>query len=106
MRLKQTASVTAYTAEFKQLQARIDQDNAALRTTFKAGLKDNIKDALVHYNKLETLQALVELATRINNRLQERNEQKKRQFRPNTANIKRQRNRTNNDGDTVITGKV
>ena len=30
MRLKQTASVTAYTAKFKQLQARIDQDNAAL----------------------------------------------------------------------------
>ena len=29
-RLKQTSLVLAYTAEFKQLQARIDQNNAAL----------------------------------------------------------------------------
>ena len=68
-RLKQTKSVSAYTAEFKQLQARIDWNDASLRTAFEAGLKENVKDGLVHHNKPESLQALVELATRIDNRL-------------------------------------
>ncbi|RAQ98576.1 gag protein [Stemphylium lycopersici] len=68
-RLKQTKSVSSYTAEFKQLQSRIDWDNAALRTIYEIGLKETIKDGLVHHDKPEDLQALVELATRINNRL-------------------------------------
>lgn len=105
-RLKQTTSVSAYTAEFKQLQARIDWDDAALRTVFEAGLKELVKDGLVHHDKPKTLQALVELATRIDNRLWERNEQKKQHFRPNTANTKKQRNNKDRDGDTIMTGKV
>lgn len=76
-RLKQTTSVATYTAEFKQLQARINQDNAALRTVFETGLKENVKDRLVHYNKPELLHTLIELATRIDNRLWEQNDQKK-----------------------------
>ena len=76
--LKQTKLVLAYKAEFKQLQARINQDNAVLQTVFKAGLKENVKDGLIHYNKPETLHALIELATQINNRLQERSQQKRR----------------------------
>ncbi|USP73296.1 Reverse Transcriptase [Curvularia clavata] len=105
-RLKQTTSVSAYTAEFKQLQARIDWDDAALRTVFEDGLKEIVKDGLVHHDKPETLQALIELATRIDNRIWERNEQKKRQFRPNMANTKKQRNNRDKDGDTIMTGKV
>jgi hypothetical protein len=104
-RLRQTSSVSAYTAEFKQLQARIDWDDAALRTVFEAGLKENVKDGLVHHDKPETLHALVELATRIDNRLWERNDQKK-YFRPNVANTRRQRGRYDNDGDAIMTGKV
>jgi hypothetical protein len=34
---------------------------------FKAGLKENVKDGLVHYNKAKSLHALIKLATRINN---------------------------------------
>ena len=104
-RLRQTSSVSAYTAEFKQLQARIDWDDAALRTVFEAGLKENVKDGLVHHDKPETLHALVELATRIDNRLWERNDQKK-YFRSNVANTRRQRGRYDNDGDAIMTGKV
>ncbi|KAG9186916.1 hypothetical protein G6011_01003 [Alternaria panax] len=104
-RLKQTTSVSAYMAEFKQLQARIDWDDAALRTVFEAGLKENVKDGLVHHDKPGTLHALIELATRIDNRLWERNDQKK-YFRPNMANMKRQRGRYDKDGDAIMTGKV
>lgn len=103
--LKQTKSVSAYTAEFKQLQARIDWDDAALRTVFEAGLKENVKDGLVHHDKPGTLQALIELATRIDNRLWERSQQKGR-FQPIMANTKRQRNRYDKDGDAIMTGKV
>jgi hypothetical protein len=103
--LKQTKSVSAYTAEFKQLQARIDWDDAALRTVFEAGLKENVKDGLVHHDKPGTLQALIELATRIDNRLWERSQQKGR-FQPVTANMRRQRQRTDKDGDIIMTGRV
>ncbi|KAG9192563.1 hypothetical protein G6011_11297 [Alternaria panax] len=103
-RLKQTTSVSAYTAEFKQLQARIDWDDAALRTVFETGLKENVKDGLVHHDKPESLHALIELATRIDNRLWERNDQKK-YFRPNLPNMKRQRGRFDRDGDAIMTGK-
>jgi hypothetical protein len=68
-RLRQTKSVSAYTAEFKQLQSRIDWDDAALRTMFESGLKDTIKDGLVHHDKPSNLHTLIELATRIDNRL-------------------------------------
>ena len=72
-RLKQTSLVSAYIAKFKQLQVQINQDDVALRTVFEAGLKENVKDGLIYYNKLNTLYTLIELAIRINNRLQERN---------------------------------
>ena len=68
-RLKQTKAVSAYTAEFKQLQARINWDDSALRTVYEAGLKENIKDKLVHYDKPKDLYSLIELATRIDTRL-------------------------------------
>ena len=73
---------------------------------FKAGLKENVKDGLVHHKKLETLHALIELATRIDHRLWERYEQRKRSFQPTQANTRKQRHSKDKDGDTIITGKV
>jgi hypothetical protein len=72
---------------------------------FEAGLKENVKDSLVHHDKSESLYALIELATRINNRLWERNDQKK-YFRPNLANMKKQRGRYDKDGDVIMTSRV
>ena len=104
-RLRQLTSVSAYTAEFKQLQAKIDWDDAALRTVFETGLKEKVKDGLVHHDKPESLHALIELSTRIDNRLWERDDQKK-YFRPNMPNTKRQRGKFDRDGDAIMTGKV
>jgi len=106
-RLKQTKSVSAYTAEFKQLQSRIDWDDAALRTVFENGLKETIKDSLVHHDKPGDLHALIELATRIDNRLWERAEQRSRST-PTIANTKRHRRhiRIDREGDVIMTDKV
>lgn len=105
--LRQTKSVSAYTAEFKQLQSRIDWDDAALRTVFENGLKDTIKDSLIHHDKPETLQATIELATRIDNRLWERNQQRNKTT-PMIANTKKHRRqvRMDKDGDIIMTDKV
>ena len=105
-RLKQTKSASAYTAEFKQLQSRIDWDDAALRTVYENGLKDNIKDSLVHHDKPEDLHSLIELATRIDHRLWERSQQKGRNtFTP--ANTKRHRYvKVDKEGDVIMADKV
>ncbi|KAH7562953.1 reverse transcriptase [Bipolaris maydis] len=106
-RLKQTKAVSAYTAEFKQLQARINWDDSALRTVYEAGLKENIKDELVHYDKPRDLYSLIELATRIDTRLWERKEaQKGYKPGPPFANTRRYRSNKDHDGDTYMTGKV
>ena len=68
-RLRQLTLVLAYTAEFKQLQAKINQNNAALCTVFKTGLKKKVKDRLIYYNKPKLLYALIKLLTCINNKL-------------------------------------
>ena len=47
-RLRQLTLVSAYTAEFKQLQAKINQDNVALCTVFETGLKEKVKDRLIY----------------------------------------------------------
>lgn len=106
-RLKQTKSVSAYTAEFEQLRSRIDWDDAALRTAFENGLKDSVKDGLVHHEKPKDLHTLVALATRIDNRLWERAQQKKGMTVP-TANTKKYRKqfRTDREGDVIMTDKV
>ncbi|KAH7562940.1 reverse transcriptase [Bipolaris maydis] len=106
-RLRQTKAVSAYTAEFKQLQARINWDDSALRTVYEAGLKENIKDELVHYDKPKDLYSLIELATRIDTRLWERKEAQ-RGYRPGLpfANTRRYRSNKDHDGDTYMTGKV
>ncbi|KAH7548622.1 reverse transcriptase [Bipolaris maydis] len=106
-RLRQTKAVSAYTAEFKQLQARINWDDSALRTVYEAGLKENIKDELVHYDKPKDLYSLIELATRIDTRLWERKEAQ-RGYRPGPpfANTRRYRSNKDHDGDTYMTGKV
>ena len=72
---------------------------------FETGLKEKVKDGLVHHDKPESLHALIELSTRIDNRLWERDDQKK-YFRPNMPNTKRQRGKFDRDGDAIMTGKV
>ncbi|KAH7557890.1 reverse transcriptase [Bipolaris maydis] len=90
-RLRQTKAVSAYTAEFKQLQARINWDDSALRTVYEAGLKENIKDELVHYDKPRDLYSLIEKDTSQGHPL------------PTPEGIGGNKD---HDGDTYMTGKV
>jgi hypothetical protein len=74
---------------------------------FENGLKDTIKDGLVHHEKPEDLHSLIELATRIDNRLWERAQQRSRTAPP-IANTKRhrQQNKFDREGDIIMTDKV
>ena len=105
--IKQTKSVSAYTAEFRQLQSRIDWDDATLRTVYEKGLKEVVKDALVHHEPPKDLHGLIELATRINNRIYEREQQKKKVALP-IPNTKKHRTTVQMDRtrDVIMTGNV
>ena len=71
--LQQTSSVSAYPSEFRRLQAYIAWNDQALFDRFYAGLRDNVKDGLVHENPRPTLlEPLISAALRIDARIYER----------------------------------
>lgn len=109
-RLKQTKSAGAYTGEFRQLQAKISWDDAPLQAAYYNGLKETVKDELTHHNETESLEALIELAVRVDNRLYERQMEKRGSGKipyQNTANIKRPRKeQRDRDGDIVMADKA
>jgi hypothetical protein len=104
--IKQKGSANRYTADFKQLQSKIDWDDAPLKTAYYNGLKENIKDEMAHNDRPETLKDMVELAVRIDNRIFERAQEKKSQPRPIIANTGRSRRfhvaRRDRDGDVIM----
>ena len=69
--IKQKGSASRYTADFKQLQAKIDWDDAPLKTAYYNGLKENVKDEVSRSNRLDSLLDIVKLAVRIDNQLYE-----------------------------------
>lgn len=72
-RLKQgNGNVPNYTSQFLQLAADLSWNEEALLDQYRAGLSEEIKDALVHHDRPTTVQALAALATRCDNRLHER----------------------------------
>ena len=71
--LCQTSSVSAYASEFRRLQAYITWNDQALFDRFYDGLRDNVKDGLVHENPRPILlEALISAALRIDGRIYER----------------------------------
>jgi hypothetical protein len=104
--IKQKGSANRYTAEFKQLQSKIDWDDAPLKTAYYNGLRENIKDEIAHNDRPDDLQDMIELATRIDNRMYERALEKKSQPRPIVANTGRGRRlhvtRRDRDGDVIM----
>ncbi|KAH9248039.1 hypothetical protein BASA81_014328 [Batrachochytrium salamandrivorans] len=75
-----------YAAEFRQLTADIDWNDAALRSQFYSGLSSEIKDHLVHCESPVSLAAAMDQAIRIDNRIFERKQEQQynpRQFRRN-----------------------
>ena len=71
--LCQTTSVSAYASEFRRLQAYIAWNDKALFDRFYEGLRDNVKDGLVHENpRPALLEDLISAALRIDARIYER----------------------------------
>ena len=83
--LRQMRSIVLYITKFKQLQAKINQDNIALRIAFYNSLKDSIKDRLIYYKRLEELYKLIKLTTRINNQIQEQTYKRGHLYIANTS---------------------
>jgi len=71
-RLRQTTSVSDYTAKFESLKQYLSWNDAALRDQFYLNLRDDVKDELAPLDRPQTLSALKELATRLDSRLEER----------------------------------
>src|SRR6266496_5958294 len=71
--LGQTSSVSAYASEFRRLQAYIAWNDQALFDRFYNGLRDNVKDGLVHENpRPALLETLISAALHIDARIYER----------------------------------
>lgn len=75
-KLTQTKSATDYTSEFSRIAMNIQWNEAALMDHYWRGLKDNVKDTLVLYDKPGNLNDLKQLAIRIDTRLWERQKEK------------------------------
>lgn len=74
--LRQQGSVADYTSKFHQLASRLNWDQTALTATFYKGLKDAIKDELARLDQPDELMPLIEIATKIDNRMWERRQEK------------------------------
>jgi len=71
--LCQISSVSAYASEFRRIQAYIAWNDQALFDRFYEGLRDNVKDGLVHENpRPALLETLISAALRIDARIYER----------------------------------
>ena len=66
--MRQTTSVSAYTAEFRKYQTKVEWDDTALLSQFYRGLKDTVKDDIVRSDRPTTLQTIIDLAIKIDNR--------------------------------------
>ena len=54
-RLKQTSSTASYASEFRRLSVLVEWNDAALCNQFYLGLKNNVKDYLVNYDRPNNL---------------------------------------------------
>ncbi|KAK2880214.1 hypothetical protein Q8A73_022912 [Channa argus] len=69
-------SVADFSVEFRVLATEAQWDDAALRAVFRHGLSDPVKDELTHRDPLHSLDELIELAIRLDNRIRERRRQR------------------------------
>ncbi|KAK2899768.1 hypothetical protein Q8A73_012897 [Channa argus] len=65
-------SVADFSVEFRVLATEAQWDDAALRTVFRHGLSDPVKNELTHRDPPDSLDELIELAIRLDNRIRER----------------------------------
>lgn len=71
-----SSPVAQYAVDFKILATESGWDDTALQAAFMKGLADNVKDELAARDETNSLQELISLATRLDNRLRERRREK------------------------------
>jgi hypothetical protein len=70
--LQQRTSASKYAAKFQEYLSVTKWDDAALMTMFCRGLKENVKDELMHDGRAITdLEDLIEVAINLNDKLYE-----------------------------------
>jgi hypothetical protein len=77
---RQETSVGDYTAKFQKYAHQTEWDDNALRDRFYEGLKERVKDDIARAERPETLQEMIELATKIDNRQYERQLERKGEY--------------------------
>lgn len=70
--LRQTTSVASYAAEFRRISALTSWNDPALHAQFYRGLKDMVKDELAKMSRTDSLEHLMDVAIRLDNRIHER----------------------------------
>lgn len=71
-----SSSVSQYAIDFRILAAESGWDDTALQGVFMRGLTDRVKDELAARDETNSLEELISLATRLDNRLRERQREK------------------------------
>jgi transposase InsO family protein len=105
-RIRQTGSASTYTAEFMQLAAILQWEDYALIPYYDHGLKSHIKDELARIDRPDTMEKLIDVAVRIDNRLYDRQMEKreiegwkKGNGRPSHHRYDKRPNRPSRDSD-------
>ncbi|KAG5857209.1 hypothetical protein ANANG_G00016760 [Anguilla anguilla] len=75
-------SVSEFAVEFRTLAAETKHNDSVLQSIFYSGLNENIKDELAVRDDTTNLDALVSLASRLDNRLRERRRERARHSTP------------------------
>ena len=80
--LKQTQSTMVYGSRFKTLAYIIKWDDAAFASKFYEKLKNKVKDAMVAMDKPKSLEKMINIAVKIDDRQHDRFIDKKTWFKP------------------------
>ena len=75
--LRQRASASEYTSKFRSISTRISWNGAAQMAAYIRGLKDEIKDELARMDSPPNIGSLIQKVHAIDNRLYEREQEKK-----------------------------
>lgn len=104
--LRQRGPASAYFAEFRRLAAVLGWNDTALASQAYTGLKDSIKDELARIGRPTSLGALIETATRLDNRLFERQTERERSNNISNKNVTATAQTTRNFVSTPTGGKT
>jgi hypothetical protein len=77
LKLKQTGTTREYVSDFRAIASRLGWNDAALKSFFYQGLSDKVKDIICLEKRPNTLEEYIQKAQAIDDRLLEREEEKR-----------------------------